>query len=439
MRRALPFLAGLIVLGLAVWWMSGSEAPSSPQGGPAAAPAPLDAPPPELPGRPAPVEREQTPSVPSSEQAVDTAPLPEPTPPAPGPRLTGRVVLGDGTPLPDVTVSVVSSPFATRTDGEGRFELVDLPAGEHRLRVAERLRLPIRDSDRFATGHSPFDVVVEAALLRIYGERRGASVDLVRVRALRLRADSTAEALGTVGESTDAQASLDVLLPADTSYLLQGADGQGLLAGLVTVPPAGGRFSVTLRDALPGMGALRVVLGFPPSALEGGEVRIALHQVDTGDRRLGRFRAAAETRWVGLVPGTYDVTVALVPPALDLNATTALAPVTAQVELVPDGETLLALESVAGGHLDVRLPADFQGLPIAPGPNAPCMIDVRQEPDSEPLPLEWVDAHRAGVNRWATAGPVPAGRWTVTIRTAHVALLRATTVVESGATALVGD
>ena len=79
---------------------------------------------------------------------------------AQGGRVEGRVTAAaSGAPIPSAEVSVVGTNLGTRTNAEGRFVLLDIPAGPHDLRILAigyklgTLRLVVR-SDTVTTAEA---------------------------------------------------------------------------------------------------------------------------------------------------------------------------------------------------------------------------------------------------------------------------------------------
>src|SRR5207249_7997629 len=118
---------------------------------------------------------------------------------AQGGRVEGRVTAAaSGAPIPSAEVSVVGTNLGTRTNADGRFVLLDIPAGPHDLRILAigyklgTLRLVVR-SDSVTTADAQLtpsvlelDAVVvtgTAGVARVRGVGNGiATVDLAEVK-----------------------------------------------------------------------------------------------------------------------------------------------------------------------------------------------------------------------------------------------------------------
>lgn len=366
----------------------------------------------------------------SDPEEVEAAPVPEPAERS----VSGRVVLADGAPLVGVEVGLAQSLSTTTTDAEGAFRLERVPDGAHRLRVFAGFEVPLAADVACEPGDEGIEIEVRAALVRASATRAGRSVGLRELSAVRVRADGSFDTLGLSAVENPPAPSIDLVVPAGESLLLHGDDGSGVLACYLETPVLGGRFTALVRDDAPGLATLRVVPSAVPPALQDGRVRVQLRDRATSQSIVAGLPLDQASIWSGLIPGTYDATVAIEGEAspADADASLALELPVGEVRLEGDSETTLAVDVVPGGWIELLLPELFQGGPVGPGPESPCLVEVRSPEGGPALPLTWVDETRGTLAQWRSAVALPAGSWTVEVKTQHVVLWRGSATVIAG-------
>src|SRR6266699_3224623 len=207
---------------------------------------------------------------------------------AQGGRVEGRVTAAaSGAPIPSAEVSVVGTNLGTRTNPEGRFALLDVPAGPHDLRILAigyklgTLRLVVR-SDTVTTA----DAQLTPSVLELDAVVVTGTAGVARVREV---GNSIAKV--NLAEVKDPPANMDQLLQARAPGLsvmqTSGMAGEGAQIRL--------RGAVSVTQSNQPIDYIEIIKGSAASTLYGTEAAAGVIQIFTKHGTSGAPRWSFET------------------------------------------------------------------------------------------------------------------------------------------------
>jgi hypothetical protein len=338
----------------------------------------------------------------------------------------GRVLSGDGRPVPEAVVRIFSAgeaggraasqPLATlTTDARGEFAATDLAAGHHRLEAQGGPGFLARTSVELTSPDTPVDLTLPApATLALEVEQGGSPYRGL----LRVMLRSTSSAQGTVRRESLRLAGGRALLTGlpEGKHRLE-VEGAGLVLAARGLPVvelrAGATTSVKVGLAAPGRvaGVLLDAEGRPVAA-----GRVGLEERETSVDARGRFA------FEGLRAGPYALTA----------EGRGGAAVRHTVDVPAGGTHALELRLAPAGALDVRV-RDAAGRPVAGA-----LVSVGAAERAPGLPSVGAPPTlRTDPAGRARRGDLPAGAFRVRARTADGSVGTATATVEAGRTVAV--
>jgi len=290
-------------------------------------------------------------------------------------RISGRAVLGDGTPLPKAQVTATLQGGASGPglrqgnapcDDTGGFVLTGLAVGSFSLYARSvDSDLPDVSGRVVATGTEGYELVVDAALVTVHAvDDAREQVPMVSIQISSVVSPNTEQSdrdLGSSSISTRLRPPVEShswLVPTTCSYVLRanGADG-GVYFGFIEAGQPSGCVTVELvtRPATLGAIVLRAACPQLPAdasievdSLEGaGQIVLVEPILPRGERKFGD---PVTCEIAGLLPGSYDLSLSLAN-----SAPVALSEGKVRVTVSAGEVREVTLEAFVCGHLELQV------------------------------------------------------------------------------------